>query len=67
VIEQADVQDGDLETAQAYMKIHRALEDTIDRARHYGALAKQALHTFPESAWKTALLEVVDFCVARGH
>ena len=67
VIEQADVQDGDLETAQTYMKNHRAIKDTIDRARHYGALAKAALHTFPESAWKNALLEVVDFCVARGH
>ena len=67
VIEQADVQDGDLELAQTYMKSHRALEDTIERARHYGAMAKDALQLFPDSAWKNALLEVVDFCVARGH
>ena len=67
VIEQADVQGDDLETAQAYMKNHRAIEDTIDRARHYGTLAKAALYAFPECAWKSALLEVVDFCVARGH
>ena len=67
VLEKADVQDADLATAQNYMKKHKALEDTIERARHYGAMAKDALQLFPDSAWKQALLQVVDFCVARAH
>ena len=29
------------------MTKHRALEDTIKRARHYGAIAKDALAFFP--------------------
>jgi len=37
------------------------------RARHYGAIAKDALALFPESESKAALIDVVDFCVARAH
>ena len=48
--------DGDLEIALATMKKHRALEDTIERARHYGAMARDALELFPPSPWKHALL-----------
>ncbi len=46
---------------------HRALEDTVERARHYGAIAKDALALFPEGESKQALVEVVDFCVARAY
>ena len=67
VIEKADIGDGDLEKAQSCMKRHRAIDDTIERARHYGAQAKEALENFPDTSWKQALLDVVDFCVARGH
>ena len=51
----------------AYLRKHRALEDTIERARHYGAMARDALELFPASPWKHALIEVVDFCVSRSH
>jgi len=37
----------DLDAAIAIMRRHRALEDTIERARHYGAMAKDALALFP--------------------
>jgi octaprenyl-diphosphate synthase len=47
--------------------LHRALEDTIERARHYGAMARDALELFPASPWKFALSEVVDFCVNRVY
>ena len=57
----------DLDTAIAIMRRHRALEDTIERARHYGAMAHDALALFPRGAMKAALLEAVDFCVARAH
>jgi octaprenyl-diphosphate synthase len=49
------------------MRRHRALDDTIERARHYGAMARDALALFPKNPIKQALLETVDFCIARAH
>jgi octaprenyl-diphosphate synthase len=66
-IEQGEIDDGDLERAVALMVKHRALDDTIARARHYGAIANDALALFPDSPIKAALAETVDFCVARVH
>jgi len=66
-LEEGQIADGDLETALATMRRHRALEDTVERARHYGAMARDALELFPQSNWKRALFEVVDFCVSRAH
>ncbi len=56
-----------LERALGILKKHEALDATVERARHYGAIAKDALALFPEGEGKRALLEVVDFCVARAH
>ena len=42
-----------------------ALDDTISRARHYAAIARDALGLFPDGEAKNALTEVVDFCVER--
>ena len=64
-LEKTDIQDGDLEHAIELMRKHRALDDTIERARHYGAIAADALAIFPDSAHKQALLDVVEFCVSR--
>jgi octaprenyl-diphosphate synthase len=66
-LERGEIEDGDLETALATMRRHRALEDTIERARHYGAMARDALELFPASPWRKALLEAVDFCISRAH
>jgi len=66
-LEQGDIAEGDLEKAQGLMTKHRALEDTIERARHYGAMARDAMGIFPDSAWKRSLLDVVDFCISRAH
>ena len=66
-LEAGTIEDGDLATAMATMRRHRAIEDTIERARHYGAIARDALGIFPESAWKAALLDVVAFCIGRTH
>ncbi len=49
------------------LKKHRALEDTVERARHYAAMAKDGLALFPASQMRDALDEVVDFCVNRAH
>jgi octaprenyl-diphosphate synthase len=64
-LESGDVQDRDLERALGIMRRHRAIEDTVERARHYGAMARDALALFPKSPMKTALLGAVDFCIAR--
>jgi octaprenyl-diphosphate synthase len=62
-----EINDGDLETAIALMTKHHALEDTVGRARHYGAIATDALALVPKSEIKTALAETVAFCIARAH
>jgi octaprenyl-diphosphate synthase len=66
-LEQGSVTDGDLETAIGLMTKYRALDDTIKRAHHYGAIAKDALALFPASPVKQALEEAVEFCIARSH
>jgi octaprenyl-diphosphate synthase len=67
VIEDDDAAEADLEHAIGLMTKHRALEDTIQRARHYGAIAKDALALFPASPMKEALEETVEFCIARSN
>jgi octaprenyl-diphosphate synthase len=66
-LSEGKIGDGDLDRAIHTMRSHRTLEDTVDRARHYGAMAKDALALFPTSPMRTALEEVVDFCVARAY
>jgi octaprenyl-diphosphate synthase len=62
-----EVRDGDLDHAIALVTRHRAIEDTIARARHYGGIAKDALALAPQSPMKQALEEAVDFAIARTH
>jgi octaprenyl-diphosphate synthase len=66
-LEVGEVSEQNLEQAVGMLSRHRALEDTVERARHYGMIAKDALALFPEGEGKSALLEVVDFCVTRAH
>jgi octaprenyl-diphosphate synthase len=49
------------------MRKYAALEDTIARARRYGARACEALTIFPDSQAKRALLDAVAFCLARAY
>ena len=67
VMEDGDQRDGDLETAIGLMAQHGALEATIERARHYGAIARDAMEIFPESDHKSALVDAIRFSVARAH
>ncbi len=66
-LERREATDADLDHAIALMNRHHALEDTLGRAQHYGAIAKEALALFPETPLKQALIEAVDFCIARAH
>ncbi|QJE72480.1 polyprenyl synthetase family protein [Aerophototrophica crusticola] len=64
-MEEMEQQDGDLERAIELMVKHNALRDSVERARHYGAVARDALGLFPNSPVKRALLDVIDFVVDR--
>jgi len=66
-LEKGEATAADLEQAIGLMAKHRALEDTVQRARHYGAIAKDALALFPASPMKEALEEAVEFCIARSN
>ena len=66
-LERGEATDTDLEHAIGLMTKHRALEDTLGRAQHYGAMARDALALFPDSPMKAALTGAVDFCIARTH
>ena len=66
-LERGEATDADLEHAIGLMTKHRALEDTLGRAQHYGAIARDALALFPDSPMKAALTGTVDFCIARTH
>ena len=64
---QGEVGDSDLEMAISLVSKHNAIEDTVGRARHYGAIATDALALVPPSEIKTALEETVEFCIARAY
>jgi octaprenyl-diphosphate synthase len=66
-LERGEIGGGDLDHAIGLMTKHRALEDTISRAQHYSAMAVDALALFPASPMKTALEQVVAFCLARSY
>jgi octaprenyl-diphosphate synthase len=61
------ISDQDLAQAIALMRSSDALSDTIDRARHYGRRAIDALGLFPAGKAKAALTEAVEFAVARAY
>lgn len=66
-LEEQDLHEDDLAHAQHLLQKHKALDDTVERARHYGAIARDALGLFPQSDYKAALLELVDFCIERAY
>ena len=65
-MEKLDQKDGDLDRAIELMQKHRALADSLERAHHYGKMARDALALFPDSPVQRAFLEVVDFSIERA-
>jgi octaprenyl-diphosphate synthase len=57
----------DFAQAQVLIERHNAMADTFERARHYGAMARDALGLFGDTPLKAALLEAVDFAIDRAH
>jgi octaprenyl-diphosphate synthase len=66
-LEEMDQQDGDLEHAMSLMEKHKSLHDTVDRARHYGSIARDALGLFRECPMKGAMVEAIDFAIERAY
>ena len=69
---QRTLQDGaidedDLSNAIELMHGHNAIEETIERACHYGQEAREALQIFPKSEARAALLDAIDFSISRAH
>ena len=66
-LEDLDQSDGDLDRAIGLLEKHGALEDTVERSRHYGAIARDAMGIFDDSPHKQALVDVIDFCIERAY
>ncbi|MBX9592662.1 MAG: polyprenyl synthetase family protein [Hyphomonadaceae bacterium] len=63
---EGNIVDADLEHAIKLMKKHSAIEATLERARHYGAIARDALAIFPDEPPTRALAGVIGFCINRA-
>ena len=59
--------DADFAEAIERVQATRAVDDTLARARHYGQRAIDALGIFPASPAKDAMIEAVEFAVARAY
>jgi octaprenyl-diphosphate synthase len=66
-LEKLEQRDGDLERGIGLMEKRGALKDTVERARHYGAIARDALGIFPDGAVKNAMSEAIDFAIERAY
>ncbi|MPY69470.1 MAG: polyprenyl synthetase family protein [Alphaproteobacteria bacterium] len=65
-LEDLEQKKGDFRRAVNLLEQTGALRATVDRARDYAVRAAEALRPFPDGEHKQALLESVDFAVARG-
>ena len=59
--------DDDLAHATRLIQSTGALSDTMERARYYGRRAIDALAPFPAGRAKAAMVEAVEFAVARAY
>ena len=66
-LEDGDQKETDLAEAVRLIEKHGTIADTLARARHYGAIARDALGLFPDHPIKRALVEAIDFAIERGH
>ena len=66
-LEQVEQGEHDLAHAVGLLERHGALRDTVARAAHYGAIARDALGIFPDGPAKRSLVEIVDFCIERAY
>ncbi len=66
-LEDGQQDETDLAEAVRLIEKHGTIADTLARARHYGAIARDALGLFPDHPIKRALAEAIDFAIERGY
>jgi octaprenyl-diphosphate synthase len=66
-LEDGEQRESDLAEAVRLMERHGTIADTLARARHYGAIARDALGLLADHPVKRALLEAIDFAIERGY
>ena len=66
-LEDLEQKKGDFRRAVTMLENAGALAATMDRAREYGAKARDDLSRFPDSPIKHALLEAVEFAIHRSY
>jgi len=59
--------DADLQHAVRLIRATRAIDDTFARARHYGQRAIDSIAGFANGEAKDAMIEAVEFAVARAY
>lgn len=65
-LEQLEQQDDDFLKAIELLERHAALSDSVAQAVQYGDTARRALADFPDSPAKSAMLDLIDFCLERA-
>jgi octaprenyl-diphosphate synthase len=66
-LEDLEQKKGDFRRALGLLEQTGALTASVQRARDYAARAAESLRPFPDGEHKAALLEAVDFAVARSY
>jgi octaprenyl-diphosphate synthase len=66
-LEDLDQSENDFTHALHLMEKHGALKDSVDRARHYGAIARDSLGIFEDGPLKVIFDSLIDFCIERAH
>ena len=65
-IQNGEINPGDFQKACSILKKKKVFDDIYIRAKHYGAIAKDALGIFDNSKEKKILLNIVDFVIDRS-
>ncbi len=66
-VEGRRIADVDFAEAVDRVRATNAVDDTLERARHYGQRAIDALGMFAPSSAKDAMVEAVEFAIARAY
>ncbi len=65
--QEQDAEGADLKRAIDILERRNCLADAVQRARHFAAIARDALGVFPGSPIKAAMVDLVDFCIDRAY
>ena len=65
-IQNGEINPGDFQKACSILKKREVFDDIYIRAKHYGAIAKDALGIFDNSKEKKFLINIVDFVINRS-